>query len=108
MDRRVAHDSPVERGSPGLELGLDERDERATGRAEARGHRPEDEPQRDEGDVDDGQVDRLRQDATAERPGVRSLERHDPRVTPERLGQLAAPDVDGVDAARAALEEDVA
>ena len=70
--------------------------------------RPEDQAQRDERDVDDGEVDRLRQDAAAERPGVRPLERHDARVAPERLGQLAAPDVHGVDAARAALEEDVA
>ena len=42
-----------------------------------------------------------------EGPGVRPLHRDHARISPEWLGELAAPDVDRVDASRPALEQDV-
>ena len=41
-------------------------------------------------------------DAAAERPGVDALHRHDARVVPQPLRELAVADVDRVDARRAA------
>ncbi len=39
--------------------------------------------------------------------GVRPFHRHDARIAAERLGQLAAADIEGVDAGGAALQQDV-
>ena len=42
-----------------------------------------------------------------QRPRVRALHRDDARVATQRLGELAATDVESVDAARAALQQHV-
>ena len=107
VDRRVADHAAVDRLPTGLELRLHEWDDRAAAGTEAGGHRPENEPERDERDVDDRDRDRLGQDARSQGPSVHPLHRDDPRIPPERLCQLTAADVDRVDPARAALEEDV-
>src|SRR5262249_34981852 len=59
----------------------------------------------DEGDVHDGDVTLLRQGREVTR--VRALHHHDAFVRPERIGELAVAYVDGVDPARARLEETV-
>ena len=74
-------------------------------RVEATGPRTSDE--RDERDVDDGEVDGLAEGLAGQVPGVRPVVDDDPRVAGDRVRQLTPPDVDGVDAGRAALEQDV-
>ena len=61
MDRRIAHDPALRLRPAGLELRLDEGDDRAATVAQHRADRAEHEAQRDERDVDDGDVDRLGQ-----------------------------------------------
>ena len=76
--------------------------------AEARTRSGRGRAQRDERDVDDGERDRLR--AGVSGVSVRALVRSIDTTRgsrAERLGELPAADVDGVDAARAALEQDV-
>ena len=98
MDRRVAHDALVQGRPPRLELGLDQRHDGDRRPGRSVGDRPEDEPERDERHVDDGQVDRLRQDAAARGSGRWSARATTTRgVAPEPVGELATPDVDGVD-----------
>ena len=108
MDGRIAHDAVVRAAAAGLELRLHEGDD---ARRRARGVDATGGRTRREGD--EGHVDR-RRGRRARRAsrrvsvaGVRPLHRHDPRVAPERLGQLAATDVERVDAGRAALQQDV-
>ena len=74
---------------------------------ERRRDRAEDLGQRDEGDVDRDERDRLGKAVGRQLPGVGLLHRHDPCVSAKRLGELTATDVDGVDAARTALQEHV-
>ena len=57
MDRRVADDAVIRPAPARLELGLDEGDDRSVGAGpERRRDGPEDEPERDERDVDDGEA----------------------------------------------------
>ena len=108
VDRRVADDAMVRPAAAGLELRLDQRDDVAGRcRAERGSDRPEDERKRDERDVDRGDGDRLGKGRRGERACVGPLHRDDPGILPERLGQLAPTDIEGVDADGAALEEDV-
>src|SRR5262245_58632531 len=88
VDLGVAHDPALRLASAGFELRLHERDDRPRAVAERRPDRPEHEPERDERDVDDREVDRLRQRRRREVAGVRALERYDAVVRPEALGQL--------------------
>src|SRR4051812_49211108 len=81
MYRGVADDALVGPAFAGLELGLHERDDLTAGGE--RGHdRAEDLGQRDEGDVDRDERDRLREGGCAEIAGIRLLHRHDPWVLP--------------------------
>ena len=107
VHRRIADDAAGNEVPAGLELGLHEGHDPATGRPEAADHRPQDELERDERDVDHGELDRLGQDARRQGPGVRTLHRDDPRIGAQALGQLAAADVECVDPPGAALEQDV-
>ena len=107
VDRRVADDAALRLGPARLELRLHERDDRAAAVAQHRADRAEDEPQRDERDVDDGEVRGLRQDARRERPRVDALHRDDAWVLAQPLGELAVADVERVDPRRAAGEEHV-
>ena len=90
----------------GLELRLDEEGGPGVGGEEgvAGG---EDFGQGDEGDVGDEGVNGLGDEGAGEGAGVGLLEGDDARVVPEGGVELAGADVDGVDAAGAALEEDV-
>ena len=100
MDRRVADDAVVGPAPAGLELGLDQRDDRGRPAPSVEATGPRTSVERDERHVDRGDVDRLGQASAAVRvAGVRPLHRDDPRVAPERLGELAAADVESVDAA---------
>ena len=107
MDRRIAHDAVVRPAPAGLELRLDEGDDLAAPGARVERDRPEDEPERDERDVDDREGDRLREASRPSGPGVRPLHRDDARIAPQRLGELAAAHVESVDPARAALQQHV-
>ena len=73
MDRRVADDAVVRPALAGLELRLDQRDDRGRRAGERRRDRPEDQRERDERDVDGGEVDRLGQ--ASRRSGVRAFVR---------------------------------
>ena len=109
MDRRVADDAVIRPAAAGLELGLDEGDDRGlrarAGACSAIGPSTSatemNETSTTARSIGSGSV------VGGQRPGVRPLHRHDPLVAPERLGELAAPDVDRVDARRAALEQHV-
>ena len=107
MDRRVADDAVVRPALAGLELGLHEGDDRAPAgpRVVATGPRTLSSEMND--DVDDREVDRLGQGRGGQGARVRPLHRDDARVATERLGELAATHVESVDAARAALQQDV-
>ena len=107
VDRRVADDAVVGAAPAGLELRLDERDDRAAPARERRRDRAEDEVERDERHVDRREVDRLGQRRGGQLAGVRALHRHDARVAAERFGKLSAAHVESVDARRAALQQDV-
>ena len=56
VDLPVPHHAALGVRAAGLELRLDERDDRAAAVAQDRAHGPEDERERDERDVDDGEV----------------------------------------------------
>ena len=105
---RVSDDPVIGLAAADFELGLHEGDDGGSRtRLERAQDRPEDEPDRDERDVDDGNVDRLREGVGRQGPGVRPLHRDDAFVASQRLGELPAPDVHRVDARGSPLEQDV-
>ena len=108
VDRGVAHDAVVGPAAAGLELGLDERHD-VTGRCRAeRGQdRRQDQPERDERHVDRRDGDRFGKRRGRERPGVGPLHRDHPGIASERLGELSTTDIERIDPARTALEQDV-
>jgi hypothetical protein len=112
VDGRVADDAMIGAALADLELGLHESDDRATGRPgavpEGRGDRTQHESQRDEGNVDHSEVDRLAQGLRRQVPGVQPIVDDDPRIAGDPVGELAAPDIDRVDPGRAALQQDIA
>ena len=65
---------------------------------ERRDDRPEDLVERDERDVDDGEVDRLGQGLGGQRAGVGPLQADDAGVATKRLGELSTTHVESVDA----------
>ena len=108
VDRRIADDAMDRPAAAGLELRLDEGDDHVAARARASAATgPSTSAERDERHVDRDEADRLGERRGGQGPGVRPLHRDDPRIAAQRLGELAAPDVEGVDAARAALQQDV-
>ena len=68
---------------------------------------PHDLVERDERDVDDGEIDRLGECRRREPAGVRALERRHTVVAAQRFGELTATHVESVDVARAALQQHV-
>ena len=108
MDGGIPDDAVIGPTATGLELRLDERNDRAAScRVETSRHRPEDLGQGDERHVRDGQRDRLGQAGGTEGPGVRPLHRDDPGIRPQRLGELSATHVESIDTRRAALQQHV-
>ena len=105
VDCRIAHDpAPRHDSAPGLELGLDERN--TSGRiGQEAAYGWEHEPERDEGEVQGCELDRLGQ--RSELPEIRALHADHARVTSQPVEQLATPNVDRIHDPRAALEEDI-
>ena len=108
VDGRVAHDAMVRPAAAGLELRLHERDDVTGWRrpsVAAIGPRTSPSEMNETSTVamaiGSGSV------VAVSVAGVRALHRDDPRVAPQRLRELAAADVEGVDASRAALQQDV-
>ena len=107
VDRRVAHDAVVGAALAGLELRLDQRDDRRRAGASvgATGPRTRSSEMNETSivarSIGSGSV------AAVSVAGVRPLHRDDARVAPERFGELAATHVESVDARRAALQQDV-
>src|SRR5206468_3420281 len=107
MECRVPDDSTLAHGlAPHLELGLHQRDD-LTARREHAEHRGQDLLQRDERDVDDRERRLLAEDPRVERPRVGLLHDHHAGVLAQLGVELAHPDVHGVHAGGAALEQAV-
>ena len=67
----------------------------------------EHESERDERHVERDQADRLWEGVRGQGPGVRPFHGDDPRILAQGFGELGAPDVEGVDALGAALQQDI-
>src|SRR5581483_1052155 len=89
-----------------FELGLDQGDQPSVGsRQTERGG--EGELQRDETDIGDDRLDRLRNVDGGEVAGVAAFQRHDARIGGELRVELAVADIDGEDLRRPAGEQDL-
>ena len=111
LDRRVAHDALGHLAWLGLELRLDQAHDRAAGN-QLVDDAGQDAGERDEGDVDDGQADPLRQGdglgiGRVQPAGMGPLHGDHPGIRPQRLGELSAAHVESIDAARAPLQQTV-
>jgi hypothetical protein len=108
VDRRVPDDAVIRSAPTGLELGLDEGDDRDVGAGlQRRGYGPKDERKGDERDVDDGEAHRLRQRPGSECSGIRPLHRDDALVVAERIRELTTTHVDRIYAPCATLQQDI-
>src|SRR5207253_2065711 len=102
-----AHDpAPADLGPARFELRFHEDDDRASFHDEGRDG-GQDEPRRDEGDVDGGETDRLGHVVARERSRVDSLAQDHARIVAELRLELAVSDVDGVHLRGAELEQAV-
>ena len=108
MDRRIADDAAIRASPSDFELRLHEGDD-AEVRAvrERRGDRAEDQPERDERDVDDGEPDSLAERRRRQVPGVESIVDDDPRIAGDTVRELPSTDVDRVDPSGVPLQQDV-
>src|SRR5690606_20778771 len=103
----IAHHAALPYPLPAdLKLGLDEGDQTGTRRGECEGRR-QDDLEADEAGVTDDEVDGLRNLGSSKVAGVGAFENDDPRVLAQLPGELAVADVDGIDAHRAARQQDV-
>ena len=111
MGGRIPDHAVIRRTLADLELRLDQGHDvgpRAAGSGpQRRGDGSQDEAERDERHVDDGQVDRLADEISGQRPRVRAVVDDDPGIPGDPVRKLASTDVDGVDPGRAALEQHV-
>src|SRR5437868_3231589 len=105
----VADDAALaDEAAADLELRLDESDDRFAGRwLEQVADAGQDEAERDERDVDHGEVARLGDERRVHGAGVLALEDDDARILADRPRELAVADIDGVDPRGAAAEQDV-
>ena len=108
VDRGVADDAVVGAPPAGLELRLDQGDDRGRGPGpERRGDGTKNEGQGDEGHIDDGQLDRLAEGVRRQETGVRPVVNDDPRIPGDSIGEQASPNVDRVDPGSVPLEQHV-
>jgi hypothetical protein len=107
VDRRVAHHPTfADTLSAGLELRLDERDERGLfgrERERRRQYRREPDEARITGDYFDGLGDL----GSGQVTGVQALVNDDARILPQFPGELTMPDIDGVDPRAAARQQHI-
>ena len=105
VQRRIPND-PAVRDFRRLEfkLRLDQRQDHTVGSYQVEGVR-QDQSQRDEGNIDDAQVDLLRNVFAAEIAGVQFLTNDHARIVPDFPGQLPMAHVYRVNFCRASLEQ---
>src|SRR5829696_1950422 len=86
----VAHHALADVLAAGLELRLDQRD-KVSALLKEIDNRRQHQLQRDEAHVDDGEVDRVRNQSPVDAADIRLLQRHDPRIVEEVRMQLRLP-----------------
>src|SRR5580700_6479903 len=101
VDGRIAHDAFLDVAAAGLELRLDQQNERCP-RFEDFADGRHDELERDEADINGGEIRPLGKARRIKRADVGLLHRDDIAAAAQARMQLIAADVDGVDAACAA------
>ena len=107
MERRIPDNAAwADLALSRLELRLDE-DNQASAVLDQPENRRDHQPERDEGGVDESDVDPVRDVAAVVMADVRPFDVHNPWIFPESPGKLSVADVDGIDLCGPRLEETI-